>query len=194
MSEADDVGGGARSGAGDERKARAGSLEALASEIVETLGAEWLPRIYREQILVLRTRSHTLPVAADETRGRRKERGTVEVQHTLLGVELKVGNRRLSCPDLATARYLSVFARAGSSEVAVPYDITKISPLADRLESAWHRMLILVSHLAEDRNAAFRSRLRQRIVGEAKREIEGAGAGAAVPQFNQNTKQRKQRA
>jgi hypothetical protein len=115
------------------------------------------------------------------------------VQHTLLGIELKVGRRRVSCPDFATARYLSVFARAGVSEVAVPYDITKISRLADELESAWQRTLLLADHLTKGRALTFRTRVRTAALKEVKREIEEAGAGTAVPAFNQNTRQRPQR-
>jgi hypothetical protein len=36
--------------------------------------------------------------------------------------------------------------------------------------------------------------VRRALVGAARRELEEAGAGAAVPQFNQNTKQRRPRA
>lgn len=153
------------------------------NEIKEALAEMWLPRIYLERILTKRTRSHALDVPLKEAR--------VEIQHTLLGVELKVGRRRMLCPDLATARYLGVFARAGCASVAVPYDITQISRLADDLESSWHRMLLLVEHRAVERNKAFRSRLRSLLIGEARKEIMEAGAGTAIPQFNQNTKQRR---
>ncbi|HEX3558638.1 MAG TPA: hypothetical protein VHU19_05515, partial [Pyrinomonadaceae bacterium] len=115
------------------------SVESLVAEIKERMGDEWPPRIYNERIRAIRTRSHGIPAPT-------KNAG-VEVLHTLLGIELKVGRRRISCPDLATARYLSVFARAGVAEVAVPYDITKISRLADELESAWQRLLLLTGHL-----------------------------------------------
>jgi hypothetical protein len=165
--------------------ARPGSVEWLVAEVREGLDEDWPPRIYRERILTTRTRSHSVPAAA--------KGAVVEVQHTLLGIELKVGRRRISCPDLATARYLSVFARAGVSEVAVPYDITKISRLADELESAWQRTLLLADHLTKGRTETFRSRVRAAALREVKREIEEAGAGAAVPQFNQNTRQRPQR-
>jgi hypothetical protein len=152
-------------------------------EVKESLEEMWLPRIYRERILTLRTRSHHLdvpPVA-----------NNVLVQHTLLGVEIKIGRRRILCPDLATARYLGVFARAGCVDVAVPYDITKISRLADELDSAWHRMLLLIESAAETRHAAFRSRVRTLLIGDAREEIRQAGAGTAIPQFNQNTRQRR---
>jgi hypothetical protein len=163
---------------------RPASLDSLVAEVKNRLDEEWPARIYSERILSMRTRSHAVPPAA---RG-----ATVEIQHTLLGIELKVGRRRISCPDLATARYLSVFARAGVSETAVPYDITKISHLADELESAWQRMLLLSDHLTEGRAEAFRTRVRSAVAREAKREIEEAGAGTAIPQFNQNTRQRPQ--
>ena len=113
-----------------------------------------------------------------------------EIQHTLLGIELKVRRRRMLCPDLATARYLAVFARAGCNEVAIPYDITRISHAADELESSWHRMLLLADSLTEDRTLAFRTRLRGLLIGKVRDEITVAGAGARIPEFKQSTKQR----
>ncbi|MDT5123822.1 MAG: hypothetical protein QOC96_3304 [Acidobacteriota bacterium] len=158
------------------------SISQAAEEIKATLGEMWLPRMYRERILQMRTRAHHLHV---------QKQASVEIQHTLLGVELKIGRQRMMCPDLATARYLAVFARAGCMDVAVPYDISRISSLADELESAWHRMLLLVERGDEKRSVAFRSRLRNLLIAEVRREIEEAGAGTAVPKFNQNTKQRR---
>lgn len=155
----------------------------LVAEIIAELDSAWLARLYKERILQLRTRAHHLNIPAN--------RNSVEIQHTLLGVELKVGKQRLLCPDLATARYLAVFARTGCTDVAVPYDITQISTLADELESAWHRMLLLVEHVAEGRTRQFRLRLRRLLIDEARREIAEAGAGSAIPKFNQNTKQRR---
>ena len=154
----------------------------LVARLREEMGEEWPPRLYRERVLPTRTRSHALPQA--------KAGGPVEIQHTLLGIELKAGRRRMLCPDLATARYLRVFARAGLAEVAVPYDITKISRLADELESAWQRMLLWADRLTEGRPDAARARLRAAAAREAGREIAEAGAGAAVPQFRQETRQR----
>lgn len=177
--------GSAAAGGGAAAAPRPGSAEALAAEVRERLGEDWPPRVYRERILPLRTRAHSVPVAA--------KNAAVEVQHTLLGIELKVGRRRVSCPDFATARYLSFFARAGVANAAVPYDITKISRLADDLESAWQRTLLLADHLAEGRPDSFRARVRAATIREVRREIEEAGAGTAVPAFNQNTRQRAPR-
>ncbi|MBA2734292.1 MAG: hypothetical protein H0U54_15610, partial [Acidobacteria bacterium] len=61
----------------------------------------------------------------------------------------------------------------------------------DELESSWHRMLLLIEHVAGRREQAFRSRLRNLLIANARREIIQAGAGTIIPQFNQNTKQRR---
>ena len=158
------------------------SLENYAQNIQEQLGESWLPRIYRERILKLRTRSYHFENAKPSAR--------VEVQHTLLGVELKIGRRRLLCPDLATARYLSVFARLGCQDVALPYDITKISHLADELESSWYRMFLLVEQEARAESARFRARLRGLLIAKIRATIEEAGPGTRVPEFRQETRQR----
>ena len=156
--------------------------ENYAYKIQQQLGETWLPRIYRERIRKLRTRAYHFdnPKASDR----------VVIQHTLLGVELKIGRRRLLCPDLATARYLSVFARIGCSDVAVPYDITKISHLADELESSWYRMFLLVEQEARAESARFQARLRGLLIAKLRAEIEAAGPGTRVPEFRQTTKQR----
>ena len=156
--------------------------ESQAQLIQEKLGESWLPRTYRERILKLRTRSYHFE--SDKPAAR------VEIQHTLLGVELKVGRRRLLCPDLATARYLSVFARLGCKDVAVPYDITKISHLADELESSWYRMFLLVEQEARAESTRFKARLRGLLIAKIRAEIEEAGPGTRVPEFRQTTKQR----
>jgi hypothetical protein len=158
------------------------TVEACAQEIRERLGETWLPRIYRERILKLRTRSYHFAFEGIPKR--------VLIQHTLLGVELKVGRKRLLCPDLATARYLSVFARIGLKDVAVPYDITKISQLADELESSWYRMLLLVEQEAKAKSASFRSRVRGSLVAQIRAEIAAAGAGTKIPEFKLTTRNR----
>jgi hypothetical protein len=159
------------------------NLENAAQQIQQQLGETWLPRIYREHILKLRTRSYHFDSAKPSAR--------IEIQHTLLGVELKLGRKRLLCPDLATARYLSVFARIGCQDVALPYDITKISQLADELESSWYRMLLLADHDSKAKSTRFRGRLRGLLLAKIHAEILEAGAGTRIPEFRQHTKQRQ---
>jgi hypothetical protein len=156
---------------------------AVVDEIKKNLNQAWIPKIYKEKIRSQRTRSHELDLPRKENRA--------IVQHTLLGVELKVGNKRFSCPDLSTARYLQVFARLGCKEVAVPYDITKISSLADELDSSWHKMLLLVDKETDGKSAAVRGRLRAGLIREVRQEIEKIGAGELMPEFKKTTKQRR---
>lgn len=151
------------------------TAESYAVQIKEKLGETWLPRIYRERILRLRTRSYHFDAANPTAR--------IVIQHTLLGVELKIGRRRLLCPDLATARYLSVFARVGVTDLAVPYDITKISHIADELDSSWYRMLLLVEQEAGQESPRVRSRLRGLLIAEVREEVMAAGAGTKIPEF-----------
>ncbi len=159
------------------------TAEDYAEQVKNQLDGAWLPIIYRERILKMRTRSYHF--------GALKRNQQVEIQHTLLGVELKVGRRRHLCPDLPTARYLSVFARASCPDVAVPYDITKTSSLADQLESSWYRMLLLADYNAANRTEKFRTRIRGLIIAKLRTEIAAAGAGTAMPEFKQSTRLRK---
>jgi hypothetical protein len=153
-----------------------------AQNIQDQLGPFWLPSIYRDRILPLRTRAYHFEELKAASR--------VNIQHTLLGVELKLGRKRLLCPDLATARYLSVFARAGCKDVAIPYDITKISVLADELESSWYRMRLLIEEKALQEGVKLKSRLSGLLFAKIRSEIAEAGAGTEVPEFKQSTRNR----
>jgi hypothetical protein len=162
---------------------RAVRVDAIAAEVKRRLGDRLISAIYRDRIRAMRTRSYQLNAPI--------RKAAVEVMSTLLGVELKIGKRRLLCPDMSTARYLAVFARLGVAEVAVPYDITQVSRLADDLESSWYRMLTLVESLAVEQSDGFRNKVRASLIADERSGIVEAGAGPAIPQFNQNTKQRK---
>jgi hypothetical protein len=157
----------------------------IAAEIRRLMGDQEIAMIYEQRILPLRTRRYELNAPLKKV--------PVEVQHTLLGVELKIGSRRLLCPDFATARYLSVFARLGVSSVAVPYDITQISHLADVLETSWCRLLVLTEHLTTSRSARLRNMVLAHLIETQREAIAKAGGGARIPGFSQNTSQRFRR-
>lgn len=107
-----------------------------------------------------------------------------EILYTLLGIELKVGRRRFSCPELATARYLRVFARIGCRDFAIPYDISQISGIADELETSWQRSVVLTEGKSSDRAA---------LIKALRTEINACGPGGAMPLFDRKTKQKKER-
>src|ERR1051325_7600304 len=165
------------------KSARAVKAEDIAAEITRQLGRQSIAAIYRDRILSQRTRPYELRAPAKNL--------PVEVLHTLLGIELKIANRRLLCPDLATARYLCVFARLGCDVIAVPYDITQISRLADELESSFHRTMLLVEHFTVGRSERLRALVRRRLLEEARGQVAQLGAGTKFPQFDQKTRQRR---
>ena len=142
----------------------------------------WIPLIYSEKVRKQRTRSFELDVPEREN--------TAEILFTLLGIELKVGKNRFSCPDLATARYLRVFARIGCRNIAIPYDITKISVIADELEVAWHKLLLLHDRSTGEKSPQAKGRARSALIRELRREINELGAGDAMPEFKNSTRQR----
>lgn len=138
------------------------------------MGAEWLPSIYQRRVRAERTRAYRVDIP------RRENAATI--QYTLLGIELKVGRKRLACPDLATARYLSVFIRLGCREFAIPYDITAISPVADELETSLQRTFLLADESGISRTAAAKA---------VRDEILAIGPGDPMPLFDRETRQRK---
>lgn len=147
------------------------NLEGLRTNLDEL----WIPKIYLDKVRSKRTRSFSLAIPERENQP--------EIFHTLLGIELKIGKVRIATPDLATARYLCVFARLGCREVAVPYDISKISGIADLLETGWQRMnLMLQGTTTRTRNLAIKT---------IREEIADIGAGDVMPEFNTETRHRK---
>jgi len=157
--------------------------EDLAASILERLAGNTIACIYRDKVRTQRTRSYQLKAPMKVV--------VVEVLHTLFGIELKIGKRRLICPDLGTARFLAVFARLGIDEVAVPYDITQISHLADLLESSWRKMLVLAELVAGGMAESMKRRVMRLLIARQRDEVRAAGAGPAIPEFNQNTRQRR---
>lgn len=151
-------------------------------DIEQSLGDEWVPRIYSARVRSQRTRAYGFEGIS--------ARGTVSIMHTLLGVELKVGRRRFACPDLATARYLRVFARIGCRNFAVPYDITKISALADELELGWQKALLLCDEAAR-RDGDDAVRLKGALIRRIRKDIDEIGPGATSPEFRNDTRQRR---
>jgi hypothetical protein len=153
----------------------------ITLEIREKLGPEWIPEIYRD-IRAGRTRSYRMEIPPRENKA--------DIQHTLLGIELKVGKMRLSCPDLSTARFLRVFARIGCGDVAIPYDITKIPALADELECAWQKTVLFFEEASIGKAPQVKGKLRSALVRQIRAEVEKEGAGEMMPLFNTPTRQR----
>jgi hypothetical protein len=153
----------------------------LAEETRKGLAQFWLADLYEKRVRSQRTRAFSLDFPERENHP--------QILHTLLGIELQVGKRRVACPDLATARYLRVFARLGVREVAVPYDITKISVIADELETAWKKLILSFENSTA--TLASKRRARYQRVRQLRSEINTVGPGEMMPKFDRETRQRR---
>ena len=132
-------------------------------EVREALEGDWPAEIYRVEVLSGRIRAFRF---SRTPRWRR-----IQILHSLLGIELKLGCQRINVPDLATARYLAIFARLGVRNVAVPYDITRIAVIADRLEGAHRRLLVLVDHLTRSATPSAAHSFRRRVLRELRADL-----------------------
>jgi hypothetical protein len=72
----------------------------------------------------------------------------------------------------------------------VPYDITQISPVADELETAWQRMLLVVEHECSGRPTQTLGKIRAGLIRQLRQDIAEIGAGELMPEFKKSTKQR----
>ena len=89
-----------------------------------------LVSVYRDEVLTDRTRCVRL-------RGRKCH---PEIITTLLGLEVRAGKKRITCPDMTTARYLKLFSELGLATVQIPYDPTQTARILPRLETAFERL------------------------------------------------------
>ncbi len=85
---------------------------------------------------------------------------------------------------------MQVFARLGCGEIAIPYDITKISTLADELESSRQKILLLLDKITSEKSHPRKTRLRSELLKNLRQELGEIGAGEKMPEFKQSTKQR----
>ncbi len=154
----------------------------LIQQLRINAGESWIPQIYAERIRPLRTRSFEMEIPEREN--------SPAILRTLLGVELKVGRRRLACPNFETSRYLAVFAQIGCREVAIPYDITQIPLLADHLESSLIDLIGDLQTATSSLSPQMQGRIRAKLFRAMRNEIKSIGAGEMMPLFNSSTRQR----
>lgn len=119
---------------------RSGRISHLA--ILEALegsnqGSRGIVRIYRDEVLPIKTRTlHLLG-----------KKAPAETLKTLLGFEVQAGSKRIQCPDMVTARFLKVFMELGCGSIRLPYDPTVTARLVPELESALERLVKGVERL-----------------------------------------------
>lgn len=98
-------------------------------------------RTYAESILPYRTRIVSLL----------GQKCQPQIMYTFLGYELKLGRKRVTCPDISTARYLKIFAEIGMPWIKIPYDPTRTAGLLPDLEKNFYRIKQLLLEKGYDR-------------------------------------------
>jgi len=124
-----------------------------------------LVRCYRERILTVKTRKIDLL-------GRKCE---PQIMYTFLGFEVKLGPKRLTCPDLTTARYLSVFGKLGAKSIEIPYDPSQTARLVPLIEASMQKIDDLLESKETERVKQQRSM--QRTYRSLRKRLEEAEAG-----------------
>jgi hypothetical protein len=99
-------------------------VEEASTNVAIRQEIEKLSGIYAQEVLSRRTRVVSLP-------GRKCQPQIVD---TFLGYELKALRRRITCPDMSTARYLRIFAEVGMHAIRTPYDPTHTIRVVPDLE------------------------------------------------------------
>lgn len=131
--------------------------------------------LFNSSVIQQRSRNYHLPALRARVRP--------EILHTLLGIEIRLARKRLPCPDLATARYLSIFARIGVWRVALPYDITRVSGLADELETILERGLLLATSGEGGKGLSAIRQRKKSFLDRLKRALEGLESKPDYPAF-----------
>ncbi len=114
----------------DEKHPRSGQATPVKhrTAIQEEIGK--LGRIYGEKVLSGRTRVVSLFGRKCDPR----------ILNTFLGFELQMAQKRITCPDMSTARYLRIFAEVGMPSVKAPYDPTLTTGVLPQLEHSLKRI------------------------------------------------------
>ena len=102
--------------------------------------------IYRDRVLPLQTRQVTLL-------GRKCH---AVLMKTFLGYELQLGRKRITCPDLITARYLRIFAELGVRTIQIPYNPARTASIFPDLEESFVAIQQIVKEEAGEKSDAKR--------------------------------------
>ncbi len=121
-----------------------------------------LGRIYGEEVLSGRTRVVSLFGRKCEPR----------ILNTFLGFELQVAQKRITSPDMSTARYLRIFAEVGMASVKAPYDPTLTTGVLPQLEQSLKRIKDLL--LEENLNRKQHQSKLRNIYGQIRKNLKWA--------------------
>ena len=134
-----------------------GDVEGVAEKASEAI--DELVDFYRGEVIPHPCRRVNLP-------GRRCRDPRIII--TLLGFELQIRDKRISCPDLATAEYLKIFARIGTPELLMPINPTITADILDEMKRLWENFDAACRKMEADGQKSKAGRLH----GKLKEKIE----------------------
>jgi len=114
----------------NEKHHRSGPATPVKHQTAIQEEIERLGRTYGEEVLSGPTRVVSLPGRKCEPR----------ILNTFLGFELQVAQKRITCPDMSTARYLKIFAEVGMPSIKAPYDPSLTTGVLPQLEQSLNKI------------------------------------------------------
>lgn len=102
---------------------------------------EQIGQLYTDRVLSQHTRR--VPLLGRKCQPR--------IMYTFLGFEVKMGRKRVTCPDMGTARYLKLFAELGMDSVQIPYDPSQTAQIVPQLEAAFDQIKASLSKQESNR-------------------------------------------
>ena len=89
--------------------------------------------------------------------------GNPRIISTLLGYELQIRDKRISCPDMTTALFLKIFALIGAGEAKVPHDPTRTAELIPELDNIWDQFEGICRKLKSENRKSLANSLHRRL-------------------------------
>lgn len=97
-----------------------------------------------------------------------------EIFNTFLGFEIIAAGKRITCPDMTTARYLRMFTEIGLKEVKIPYDVTRTREKLEGLERAFESLKLILNFFTDQLlDKAEKNRFMNSVYGALRQEIAG---------------------
>ena len=121
-----------------------------------------LSTLYAQKILVQKTREVSLL----------GKKCKPTIIYTFLGFELQANSKRITCPDMSTARYLKIFSELGMPSIRIPYDPTQTSLYLTKMENYLEKIKELL--LEEKLTKSKHQRKLRRIYGKIRDHLHQA--------------------
>jgi hypothetical protein len=88
---------------------------------------------------------------------------------TFLWYELQLGRKRITCPDLITARYLRIFAELGVRTIQIPYNPARTASILPDLEESFIATQQIIRKEAGEKSDA--KRWTRQVYGKIRAEL-----------------------